>query len=159
MFTTVYVKGADRMITAARLVPEGVYVRFADEREGTIPLADLALTRAPRRVTVPRPHALRIHLSHGAAVELPWDFARHYADREYRAASESAAANGRALLAERVRALRAERGMTQDTLAATAGISRVSVTRIETGDQLPRYRTLLALAQALAVPIHRLLLE
>ncbi|MHB1195166.1 MAG: helix-turn-helix domain-containing protein [Longimicrobiales bacterium] len=64
---------------------------------------------------------------------------------------------GRLVLGDRVRALRSERGETQHALAQRAGVNRVSIPRIEAGDQLPRYRTLVALANALDVPLDRLL--
>ena len=51
-----------------------------------------------------------------------------------------------------------ERGETQHGLAQRAGVNRVSIARIEAGDQLPRYRTLVALANALDVPMDRLLM-
>lgn len=156
MTTLTFVQGAERMVTAARLDPEGIYVRFADERAGLVPLDDLELSGAPRRVTVPRPHLIAIHMADGTVEELPWDFARHYADQRYRARSEEAKSRGRDLLAERLRALRSAKEMTQRELAQKAGISRVSVARIETGEQLPRYATLLALAGALEVPAERL---
>jgi transcriptional regulator with XRE-family HTH domain len=37
-----------------------------------------------------------------------------------------------------------------------SGINRVTIARIESGDQLPRYQTLRALAEGLGVPIGRL---
>jgi DNA-binding XRE family transcriptional regulator len=157
MDTLVYVKGAEKMVTAARLLPEGVYVRFADGRDGVIPLTVLAMSDSPRSVTVPHPHIIRLLLKGGQAEEIPWDFARHYVDERYRKASTDADARGRRLFAERLRALRSELGMTQKELAGRSGITRVSVARIETAQQSPRYRTLTALAEALNVPIERLL--
>src|SRR3989304_6251659 len=94
MTTMTYVQGAERMITAARLVLDGVFVRFADEREGVVPWADLRLPGPPHHVTVPRPHVLEVHLASGAVEEVPWDFARHYADDRYRASSHAAATTG-----------------------------------------------------------------
>ncbi len=88
---------------------------------------------------------------------MPWDFARHFADGLYRASAEAAAARGRLILGERVRTLRSERGESQRGLAARAGVDRVSIARIEAGHQLPRYRTMVALAEALGVPLDRLL--
>ncbi len=39
--------------------------------------------------------------------------------------------------------------MTEEDLAAAAGIGRVTLVRIESGGQLPRYETMVALAGAL----------
>jgi DNA-binding XRE family transcriptional regulator len=157
MSTLTYVTGAERMITAARVCEDGIYVRFADEHSGVIPWAELRLTSPLERLVVPRPHVVEMHLAGGGVEEVPWDFARHFADERYRASAEAEAARGRLVLGDRVRALRSERGDTQHALAQRAGVNRVSIARIEAGDQLPRYRTLVALANALDVPVDRLL--
>jgi len=52
-----------------------------------------------------------------------------------------------------VRALREAAGLTQEALAAAAGIGRVTLVRLEGGEQSPRYETLLALATALGRPL------
>jgi len=152
-----YVRGAERMITAARVAEDGIYVRFADERSGVIPWAELGLPGPLERVAVPRPHVLEIHLVDGGVEEVPWDFARHFADERYRESAEAAAVRGRLVLGARLRALRSERGESQHALAQRAGVNRVSIARIEAGHQLPRYRTLVALAKALDLPLDRLL--
>ena len=157
MTAITYVRGAERMVTAARLTPEGVYVRFADERAGVIPLADLALSAVPDHVTVPRPHVIEIHLANGRTEEVPWDFARHYADERYRERSEEVAARGRRLVGERLRTLRSERNVTQQELAERSGVSRVTIARIESGARLPRYQTLIALARGLDTSVERLI--
>ncbi len=156
---TTYVHGADRMVTAARLTSKGLYVRFADEREGVIPFRDLNLPGEADHVSLPRPHVIEIHLADGRVEEVPWDVARHYADDGYRARSEAVAQRGRDVFGERLKALRSANGLTQASLAARAGINRVTIARIESGEQLPRYRTLAALAEALEVPVERLLVE
>ena len=58
---------------------------------------------------------------------------------------------------ERVRALRAARGLTQLRLAGRAGISRPSLANIEAGRQNLGVRALCALAEALGVPVEELL--
>lgn len=157
MSTMTYVRGAERMVVAASLVPEGLFVRFADDRRGVIPWHQLNLGAAPRAVDVPRPHLIVVHLEGGAVEEVPWDFARHFADATYMASSEAAGVQGRRTLGRRLAALRSERGVSQLALAEQAGINRVSIARIERGHQLPRYTTLIALAGALDVPMERLL--
>ena len=49
--------------------------------------------------------------------------------------------------------LRLDRELTQDDLAAKAGLSRVALGKIERGTVVPRARTLDALAKALSVPV------
>jgi transcriptional regulator with XRE-family HTH domain len=57
----------------------------------------------------------------------------------------------------RLRRLRADQGMTQESLAKKAGISRVYVARLETGKQDPTLTTLKKLAKALKVKVGGLL--
>ena len=89
----------------------------------------------------------------GETVDFPWDFARHYCDASYRPRVEAVVAAGRRALGGRIRQLREPARMTQEELAAAAGIGRVTLVRIENGDQPPRYETLVALAGALGRPV------
>ena len=57
----------------------------------------------------------------------------------------------RDLLSRNLKALRAERGMTQDDLAEAAGISKVFVAEIETGRKYPAIKNFIRLAEALGV--------
>ncbi len=57
----------------------------------------------------------------------------------------------------RLKQLRADRGITQEALAKKAGLSRVYVTRLETGKQDPSLTTLEKLAKALKVKVGELL--
>ncbi|HEY3758450.1 MAG TPA: helix-turn-helix transcriptional regulator [Solirubrobacteraceae bacterium] len=53
---------------------------------------------------------------------------------------------------ERLRELRAERGVSQDQLASRTGIHPTAIGRFERGDREPRLRSILRLAQGLDVP-------
>ncbi len=154
---TTYVHGAERMITAVRLARDGLYVRFADDREGMIPFADLGLARDPGWIVLPQPYVIELHLSNGHVEEVPWDFARHYVDRGYRDRSEHSGQLGRRLMGKSLKALRSDRGLTQSALADKSGINRVTIARLESGQQFPRYETVVALADALDVSVERLL--
>lgn len=55
--------------------------------------------------------------------------------------------------------LRTERGLTQDQLAVTAGLTRTFVTRMELGQYDPALSTLVRLAKALRVSVTELLGE
>ncbi len=57
----------------------------------------------------------------------------------------------------RLKQLRAARGMTQETLAAKAGIARTYLARLELGMHDPTLGTLRKLAKALKVKVGRLL--
>src|SRR5688572_14054620 len=63
---------------------------------------------------------------------------------------------GHALVADRLRRYRNERRWTQADLARKAGLSPDTVSRIERGER-PRPRTAQALADAIGVPVERLL--
>lgn len=54
--------------------------------------------------------------------------------------------------AANVKALRVERGLTQETLAHASGIHPTNMSRLETADAAPRFTTIIALARALDVP-------
>ena len=59
----------------------------------------------------------------------------------------------RSCIAANVARLRLDRQLTQEELAAKAGLSRVALGKIERGAVVPRARTLTDLAKALAVPV------
>ena len=130
---------ADRMMTSVRALSTGVEVNFADGRSGVIPFGDARGMKGKRLagLELPSPHELILRTTTGEAVDIPWDFARHYCDPGYRA-----------------RAV-----MTQQELASKAGIGRVTLVRIENGEQLPRFETLTALAGALQRPAAELLMD
>ena len=60
------------------------------------------------------------------------------------------------VIAANVARLRLDRRLTQEALAAKAGLSRVALGKIERGAVVPRARTLDALAKALTVPVGEL---
>ncbi len=61
------------------------------------------------------------------------------------------------MLGSRVRALRRERGLTQEQLAALAGVSRQMVGAVEAGRHLPRVDAAVALAGVLGTSVEELL--
>jgi transcriptional regulator with XRE-family HTH domain len=60
-------------------------------------------------------------------------------------------------MAKRLKTLRRGRGLTQEALAARAGLSRTYLARLETARQDPTLSTLVKLAKALRVPVTALL--
>ena len=156
----VLVKNADRMMTAATLTREGIHLTFADGCTGVIPFPDLPEIKDSANVEsleLPNPYELVVTDSGGGRHEIPWDFARQYCDPSYQPRVEAVAERGRLSLGERVRETRTAAGMTQDQLASAAGIGRVTLVRLESGEQSPRYETLLAIARALGRPLAELL--
>ena len=57
----------------------------------------------------------------------------------------------------RIKAIRAKKGLTQDQLAELAGLNRVHLYRIETGQQSMTLRTLKIIADALDVKMRDLI--
>ena len=158
----VLVKNADRMMTIANLLEDGVDLGFADGRRGLVPFADIPEIKERAGLAgleLPNPYELVLTTSQGARIEIPWDFARHYCDESYKPAVEALAMQGRRTLGERIRTFRESAGLTQEALATAAAIGRVTLVRLEQGKQTPRFKTLTAIAHALERPVEDLLVE
>jgi len=150
--TLVLVANADRMMTAAEAVKDGIRVTFADGRSGVVPfsgLPEIGGRSGLRSIEVPNPYEIILVNAEGETTEIPWDFARHYCDAAYEPRVSRVAAAGRRSLGERLREARRAAGMTQTEVAKRAGVGRVTLVRIEKGEQSPRYETLEALAEVL----------
>jgi DNA-binding XRE family transcriptional regulator len=159
---TARVKHAERMMTQATAVGQGIEITFADDCKGLIPFKDIPEIGNPAGLSgieLPNPYQVNIRGSKDELVELPWDFVRDYCDAGYRSQVESIASEGRQALGKRIRAIRESIGMTQSELAESAKIGRVTEVRIENGEQSPRYETLLAIARALKRPVTDLLTD
>ena len=125
---------------------------FADGLRGLIPYAEVPEVKTRQGIyglELPNPYEMVLQSSGGESVEIPWDFARHYCDASYRPTVEAIAALGRRTVGERVRRLRESAGLTQLALAQAANIGRVTLVRLEHGEQSPRFKTLKAVADAL----------
>ena len=158
----ILVRNADRMMTVASLLDDGIELRFADGSKGLIPYADVPEVKERAAVSsleLPNPYEMVLGTVHGEQVELPWDFARHYCDASYRPAIEAIAMQGRQTLGARIRGFRESAGLTQEALASAAHIGRVTLVRLENGEQSPRFKTLDAIAKALGRRVPELLVE
>jgi DNA-binding XRE family transcriptional regulator len=154
MAYTVQLENADRMMTRARASGRGLDLAFADGHKGLIPFTDLPeigdLSNL-EALELPNPYEIILRSRDGHVLELPWDFGRSYCDLSYRSKVEAIASAGRQSLGGKLRQLREAASLTQESLAARADIGRVTLSRIETGEQSPRHETLLALARALDI--------
>ncbi len=162
MMEAVLVRNANRMMTAASLLEDGIELSFADGSKGLIPYADVPEVKergAVSSLELPNPYEMVVETGSGEQVEIPWDFARHYCDASYRPAIEAIAMQGRQTLGARIRDFRESAGMTQEALARAADIGRVTLVRVEKGEQSPRFRTLDAIAKALGRRVSDLLVE
>ena len=157
----VLVANADRMMTAVQPARAGILVTFADGRSGVVPFTDIPEIKHAsnlKAIELSNPYEIVLHGLQGEVAELPWDFARHYCDPSYEPRVGAIAASGRESIGNRLRELRKAARMTQDGLAAAAGIGRVTLVRIESGEQSPRFETLAALSAALGRPLADLLI-
>ncbi len=162
MIGAVLVKNANRMMTIASPLEDGIELSFADGAKGLIPYAalpEIGERAALSTMKLPNPYEIILETTQGETVEIPWDFARQYCDASYRPTIEAMAMRGRQTLGQRIRRLRNAAGLSQAALARAAGIGRVTLVRLEKGDQTPRYKTLDAIARALGVGVSELLVE
>ncbi len=158
----VLVRNANRMMTSASLLDGGIELSFADGRGGLIPFSDIPEIReraALSSLELPNPYEMVLQTTSGERVEIPWDFARHYCDVSYRPTVEAIAMQGMQTIGARVRRLRESAGLTQEALARGAGIGRITLVRLEKGEQSPRFKTLNAIARALDRSVQELLIE
>ena len=151
-----------RMMGVASLLEDGIELSFADGSKGLIPYADVPEIRKRAAVSsleLPSPYEMILETDQGEKVEIPWDFARHYCDASYRPTVEAIAMRGRQTLGQRIRQSRESAGLTQEALATAAGIGRVTLVRLEKGEQTPRFKFLDSIAQALGIRVSELLVE
>ena len=157
----VLVKNANRMMTTATLLDDGIELSFADGLKGLIPYGEVPEVKARAGISgleLPNPYEMVLRTA-GGGVEIPWDFARHYCDATYRPTIEAIATLGKKTIGERVRRYRESAGVTQEVLARAADIGRVTLVRLERGEQSPRFKTLKAVADALGIEAPDLLVE
>ena len=148
----ILVKNADRMMTAAEPLQEGIEFTFADGRKGLVPFAEVPEVKEFENlasVELPNPYEVMLVTKSGDIVELPWDFVRHFCDDSYRPRIEAVALEGTRAIGANIRRFRESAGFTQEILARAAGIGRITLVRIEGGEQSPRYETLVSLSRAL----------
>ncbi|MEF8799179.1 MAG: helix-turn-helix transcriptional regulator [Candidatus Bipolaricaulota bacterium] len=156
---------AEQMMTYLEIDKEEmrILVRFADGKEGWVPVNDIEELSPEKslnldKVELPNPYELEIGAREGKSIKVPWDFARHYCDTGYKTKEINQRDEGRSVLGNRISSIRKKHGMTQKELAEKADLGRVTVSRLENGEQSPRYQTLENIADALEIDIFRLLI-
>ena len=155
------VKNADRMMSSASMLDEGIELTFVDGCSGLIPFSDLPEISEDgglKELELPTPYEMILITVSGERSEVPWDFARHYCDPTYRPRIEAQARQARESLGGRIRERREAVGLTQAELSSRAGIGRVTLTRIEKGEHSPRTETLTAVARTLGAEVEDLIL-
>ena len=162
MVEAVLVKNANRMMTAASLLEDGIELSFADGSTGLVPysvIPEVQERMAVSSLDLPNPYIMILRTRQGEQVEIPWDFARHYCDASYQPTIVAITMRGRQTLGERIRHYRESAGLTQEALAHKANIGRVTLVRLERGEQTPRFKTLEAISEALGIRVPELLVE
>lgn len=91
---------------------------------------------------------LEIPVADGIA-EIPWDRIRCVADPVYRQHLANQAVRSARRIAGRLRQLRREMGLTQEAVARSAGVARVTISRLESGRLPPTYQTLVRVLAAM----------
>ena len=136
----VLVRNADRMMLSAALQEDGIGLTFADGCRGVVPFVDLPEVGGSSEISgleLPNPYEMILITALGERVEIPWDFARHYCDQSYRPTIEAIAIQGRRTLGERIRGFRESAGLTQEALARSADIGRVTWSGLRMGSRPP----------------------
>ena len=150
------------MMIGAEASRDGLSVSFADglvsfapweSVEGVEGLSDVA------SVEMDTPYEAVIRTRSGDKVEIPWDFARHFGDEKYRARMAEETLRGQRKFAERLRRLKREANLSQQSLADLSGVGRVTIARLESAAQSPKLDTIQKLASGMGYPVQALLLD
>ncbi len=156
MALATHVRGAKYMMTHAEATDAGIEVVFADASRALVPFSDLPQIggfTSLRDITLSNTNTLVLDRRCCVPVKLRADFFCGYRDRRNHPQLEVDS------IGARIRKLREQSGMAQEELATAAGISRITLTRVETGQQAPGLRTLISLAQALHRPSTHLITQ
>ena len=154
--SVIAVRNANQMMISADIRDDGIFVSYADGKSGVVPFGEIkgiVGRDSIERLELPNPYEVVLAMADGSHEELPWDFVRWHCDESFGARTEATIQRGQQAVGSRIRSHRQANGFTQVSLAAKAGIGRVTLTRIEKGGQAPRLETLSAIAGALGVDV------
>ena len=156
------VRGAERMMIGVEASYDGLRVSFADGLVSVAPWESVAGVVSQAEVVsieVDTPYEAVIRTRGGDEVEIPWDFARHFGDAEYRNRMAEETLRGQRKFGERLRRLRREADLSQQRLADLSGVGRVTIARIEGAAQSPKLDTIQKLAAGMGYPVQALLMD
>ena len=162
MAQAVKVQGAERMMIGVEAARAGLSVSFADGLVCLAPwdsVAGVGSQADVASIEMDTPYEAIIRTRDGDTLEIPWDFARHFGDAEFRDRMAEEALRGQRKFADRLRRLRRELDLSQQKLADLSGVGRVSIARIEAAQQSPKLDTIQKLAAAMGYPVQALLMD
>ena len=162
MIQVAKVQNANRMMISIESSHEGLNISFADGLVSSVPWSSIREVHDQDdidSIEFDNPYEAIIRTRHGEAAEIPWDFARHFGDQEYREHVEEVALRGQREFARRLRMMRRESDLSQQKLAELSGVGRVTIARIEAAAQSPRLETIQRLAAAMGYPIQALMMD
>ena len=151
---------AAQTVVRARLAPAGLDVWFADGVGARVPMRELRelVGGDPVGVSLDEDtETVVLALGRGRRCPLPWDHFRYRADAAYKVSMNAQDSASLLAVGAKLRARRLHAGRTQAELAAAAGVSRVTLSRLESGQQEASVTTLRALAAALGLDVGELL--
>ena len=162
MLQVARVQNADRMMIRAESSHDGLNVSFADGLVSFVPWRSIEGVHSQSDVD-----SLEFNTSaevvvrnkDGRVAEIPWDFARHFGDAEYRDSMEEETMRGQCKFAQRLRRLRRGADLSQQKLADLSGVGRVTIARIEAASQSPKLDTIQKLATAMGYPVQALMMD
>lgn len=103
-------------IKSAEAYHLGVIVEFADGVAALVPwerVREVGGLPKVASVSLDSPHLALAKTADGETVEIPWDFARHFGDAEYRKRMDDLASQGQRKFAMRLRDRRRAVGLSQ----------------------------------------------
>jgi len=154
-----FLKGAERFIVQAELTSKLIKVHFADGFVAKVPLREIHGLPGPiTDVSVPGPLGVVVH-SGKAKEALPWDWLRAFGDNDFVAQARARSKASAARVGERIRKGRTDLGWSQSALADKCGVDRTTIARAESGEQVPSYPTVVALARAFELSTAELMLD
>lgn len=156
------VQNADRMMIRAESSNDGLSVSFADGLVSLVPwdsIREIQSQSDVDSIEFNTPAEVVVRNRDGRVAEIPWDFARHFGDAEYRDHMAEETLRGQRKFAQRLRRLRRDADLSQQKLADLSGVGRVTIARIEAAAQSPKLDTIQKLASAMGYPVQALMMD
>ena len=156
------VQNANQMMISVETSDQGLNISFADGLVSVVrwdSIREVNGLSDVDSIEFDNPYEVLIRTKRGEVAEIPWDFARHAGDHDYRKHVDRTALEGQRRFAERLSSLRRRSGLSQRELAELSGVGRVTIARIEAASQSPKLETVQRLATAMGYPIQALMMD